>query len=81
MLIIYTEHAVQRMLERNITPEIIRSIIEKPDGTIKQSFDKYIFYKKVKGRKDNKIAIVTVKKAEKSFEVITVMINFEVIKW
>lgn len=42
--------------------------------------DKFIYYKQVKDRKDNALAAVTVKIEKNRFEVITVMINFEVPK-
>tara|TARA_Y100001936_G_C16064709_1_gene666454 strand:+ start:1082 stop:1285 length:204 start_codon:yes stop_codon:yes gene_type:complete len=66
------------MLQRNISTKEVEIIISEPDGKIKQSQDKYIFYKKLKGRKDNLIAAVTVTRSKNVFEVITVMINFEV---
>lgn len=66
------------MLQRNITTTEVELILSDPDGTIKQSRDKYIYYKKIKGRKDNIIAIVTLIKSRNSFEVLTVMIDFEV---
>jgi hypothetical protein len=76
--IIYLSHAVTRMQERNISVEEVASIIEDPEGVIKQSKDKYIYYKKVEKRKDNMIAIVLLKSKSKELEVLTVMINFEV---
>ncbi len=76
----YSAHAVERMIQRKITPKEVEIIITNPDGKIKQSKDKYIFYKNILLRKDNLIAAVTVKKELKSFEVITVMVNFEVKK-
>lgn len=51
----------------------------KPDGVIKQSLDKYIYYKKLKGRSDNMVAAVAITKKHKSFEVLTVMVDFEVV--
>ncbi len=78
MDIVYRAHAVDRMLQRNITTTEVELIIKGPDGTIKQSQDKYIFYKKLKSRKDNLIAAVTLIKTKNSFEVLTVMIDFEV---
>ena len=66
------------MIQRNISTKDIELILSDPDGKIKQSQDKYIFYKKLKGRKDNLIAAVTVLRSKKSYEVVTVMINFEV---
>ena len=47
---------------------------------IKQSRDKFIYYKKIKGRKDNDIAAVTLIESKDTLEVLTVMIDFEVQK-
>lgn len=66
------------MLQRNISTKDVELILSEPDGKIKQSQDKYIFYKKLKGRKDNLVAAVTVLRAVDTFEIVTVMINFEV---
>ena len=76
----YSPHAVDRMIQRKITPKEVEIVIKNPDGKIKQSKDKYIFYKNIKLRKDNLIAAVTVRKDLRSYEVITVMVNFEVKK-
>ena len=78
MEIKYSSHAVERMIQRKISVKEIELILNDPDGKIKQSKDKYIFYKQLKNRKDNSIAAVTVIKNRVEFEVITVMINFEV---
>ena len=78
MEITYTAHAVERMMQRKITPQEVELLLSKPDGTIKQSMDKLIYFKQIKGRKDNVLAAVTVKVASNRFEVIMVMVNFEV---
>ena len=78
MNIKYSSHPVDRMLQRNISTKDVELILGEPDGKIKQSQDKCIFYKKLKGRKDNLIAAVTVLRSVNTFEVVTVMINFEV---
>ena len=80
MDITYGGHAVERMEERKISVSEVELILSRPDGEIIQSKDKIIFYKKIKYRNDNLIAAVTVKKSANQFEVITVMINFEVKK-
>ena len=72
--LIYSDHAVIRMEQRNINHNIVIRIINSPDGKIKQSMDKEILYKKISQRKDNLIAIVLVKK----HEVLTVMNHFEI---
>lgn len=73
----YTAHAVQRMIEREISPREVESLLKKPDGTIRQSKDKTIAYKRFESRKDNLIAVVAVERGEHQ-EVITVLVNFEV---
>jgi hypothetical protein len=78
MEIKYRSLAVDRMLERNISTMEVELVISEPDGTIKQSEDKFIFYKHIKGRKDNHIAAVTILKSRNTIEVLTVMIDFEV---
>lgn len=76
----YSAHAVDRMLQRKITTTQIERILNDPDGMIHQSKDKIIFYKTLKERKDNAMAVVTVLRNLDTYEVITVMINFEVNK-
>ncbi len=78
MNIKYSSHSVDRMLKRNITTKDVELILSEPDGKIQQSRDKFIFYKKLKGRKDNLIAAVTVLRSKSTYEIVTVMINFEV---
>ena len=80
MEIKYRSHAVERMTRRKISTQKIELILKEPDGQIKQSKDKYIYYKKIKGRTDNMLAAVAVIKKREHFEVITVMINFKVSK-
>ncbi len=78
MKIKYSSHSVDRMLQRNISIKDVELILNEPDGKIQQSQDKFIFYKKLKGRKDNLIAAVTVIRTKTTYEIVTVMINFEV---
>ncbi len=75
----YRSPAVERMLQRNISTVVVESVIFEPDGVIKQSQDKFIYFKKLKGRTDNMIAVVAISKKQKSFEVLTVMIEFKVV--
>lgn len=77
MNVTYHAHAVDRMIERKLATQDVDSVLAKPDGVIRQSRDKAIFYKTIKGRKDNKVAVVAVEK-NGSFEVVTVLVNFEV---
>ncbi|MBF0441548.1 MAG: DUF4258 domain-containing protein [Oligoflexales bacterium] len=79
MEIVFSEHAVSRMFELKITPGLIQEILSNPDGKIRQSKDKWIYYKQIRKRNDNSIAVVVVERDERRFEVITVMINFEVL--
>ena len=79
MKIVFHDHAVTRMQERNISVDQVKSILEAPDGEIQQSADKWILYKEFPSRNDNLIAAVIVDRAiQGTIEVITVMINFEV---
>lgn len=80
MIIKYSAHAVDRMLQRKITTIQVERILNDPDEVIHQPRDKIIFYKVLKERKDNVLAVVTVLKDADTYEVITVMINFEVHK-
>lgn len=65
------------MVQRRISPQEVENILTEPDGVIRQSKEKFIAYKKIRGRKDNLLAAVTVEDAG-VWEVITVMVNFEV---
>ena len=78
MEIKYRSHAVNRMLQRKISTDEVELILKEPDVVIAQSLDKFIFYKKLKSRRDNLIAAVTLIKSKDTFEVLTVMIDFEV---
>lgn len=78
MYIKYSSHAVTRMIQRKISPHDVELVINAPEGIIPQSKDKFIYYKKNLGRNDNLIAIVTTK--NEIYEIITVMIHFEVAK-
>ncbi len=80
MNIKYSSHSVDRMIQRKISTNDVELILSEPDGKIKQSQDKFIFYKKLKGRKDNLLAAVTVLRNKATIEVVTVMVNFEVKK-
>lgn len=68
------------MLQRRITTTQIERILNDPNGMIHQSKDKIIFYKILKERKDNALAVVTVLRDVYTYEVNTLMINFEVNK-
>ena len=80
MEIIYTPHAVERMMQRVVSPQEVELLLGNPDGIIAQSKDKFIYYKKIRGRKDNVLAAVVVHKRNDLYEVITVMVNFEVLR-
>jgi hypothetical protein len=69
------------MTERKISTSDVESILTltKPDGVLRQSMDKLVHYKKLEARGDNAIDVVAVEQ-NNGFEVVTVMVNFEVRK-
>ena len=77
MEVLYTPHAVDRMSQRSISTNEVEAALSNPDGTIRQSSDKAIFFKEMAGRSDNMLAVVAVQQ-QSSYEVITVLVNFEV---
>lgn len=77
MNVVFRPHAVERMIERGLKPGDIEAVLNKPDGTIRQSRDKRVYYKALRGRKDNDVAVVALE-GQTGFEVITVLVNFEV---
>ena len=79
MEIKYSPHAVERMLQRRISTQEVEGILTEPDDVIRQSRDKFIAYEKIRGRRDNLLAAVAVEDG-RVWEVITVMVNFEVRK-
>lgn len=72
----YRSHAVERMIQRGISPHEVEDVLGNPDGVIRQSMDKVIAYKRIEGRNDNAVAVVAVDENQ-AWEVIAVMINFE----
>ncbi len=78
MEIKYIPNAVERMMQRGISPEEVEFVLLNPDGEIGQSRDKYIFYRNIESRRDNDIAVVVVSTGKDQYEVITVMTSFEV---
>jgi len=79
MQISFSSHAVDRMIRQQISTVEVENLLAKPDGLIRQSKDKVIVYKRMHGRKDNALAAVVIERGG-DFEVITVMVNFEVKK-
>ena len=79
MQIRYSPHAVDRMIERQISTTEVEELLGKPDGLIMQSQDKVIAYREFERRIDNAIAVVAVGQGG-NFEVVTVLVNFEVTK-
>ena len=79
MEIKYSSHAVERMLQRRISLQEVEDILTEPDDVSRQSRDKFIAYEKIRGRRDNLLAAVAVEDG-RVWEVITVMVNFEVRK-
>ena len=80
MELVFSKHAVEQMLKRQITPEEVETIVFHPDGDFSQSRDKQVLYKRFTKRKDNLIAVVVILRKVDVFEIITVMHNFEVRK-
>ncbi len=74
MQIRYAPHAVDRMIEREISTAEVEEILNSPDGRIQQSSDKVIVYKRLNGRGDNSVAVVGVER-NGNFEVVTAMVN------
>ena len=68
------------MIQRVVSPQEVDHLLDDPEESIAQSKDKFIYYKMVRGRKDNVLAAVVVQKRNNLYEVITVMVNFEVPK-
>lgn len=79
MEIRYSAHAVDRMMQRQISTAEVEDVLAKPDGLIKQSQDKMIFYKKLNTRTDTALGVVAVER-DGNQEVVTVTVNFEVKK-
>ncbi len=77
MKISYLDHAVARMIERKISVAEVELLLTNPDGKIKQSLDKWIYYKALPHRTDNMVAIVAVEIKDDDYLVITILINFE----
>lgn len=77
MEIRYGSHAVERMIQRGISPQEVEDVLRNPDGVIAQSRDKVIAFKRLEGRSDNTIAVVAVDDG-RAWSVITVMTHFEV---
>jgi hypothetical protein len=74
---VLSPHAVQRMMERDISTMEIENVLKNPD-IIQPQGPKYILAKEISSRKDNLIAAVVLEKVEKNlWLVITVMIKFQ----
>ncbi len=67
------------MIERQVSTTEVAELLVKPEGLIRQSKDKVIVYREFEGREDNPIAVVAVEQGG-NFEVVTVMVGFEVKK-
>lgn len=79
MEIKFNSHAVERMFQRKVSAQEVEDLLAKPDGVIRQSRDKVIAYKRIGCRTDNAVAVVAAE-GKGAWEVITVMVNFEVRK-
>ena len=80
MELVFSKHAVEQMLKRDISPEEVEMLVLHPDGKVNQSRDKQVLYKRFSKRTDNLIAAVVVSQKANVLEIITVMHNFEVRK-
>lgn len=70
-------HAVSRMVERGVSIETMRQLLESPDWIVAQG-PKWIFAKSFPNREDNSVAAVLLEKRDKDlWIVLTVMINFQ----
>jgi hypothetical protein len=78
--LVFSQHSVSQMQARKISVDEVELVIAKFDGWLNQSFNKKLFYKRLRPRDDNLIAVVAVRSAFDAFEVITVMHFFEVRK-
>ncbi|RLE81577.1 MAG: hypothetical protein DRJ36_01225 [Thermoprotei archaeon] len=72
---IFTIHAIQRMKQRGITIDQVKSCLEKPDKIIENEVLKAI--KKI----DNKILVVCYKKAGEEAVIITAYITSKIKKY
>lgn len=73
---VLSPHAAERIIERRISIQQLKLVLEKPDLVTHQG-PKYIFSKLVSNRSDNNIAAVIIEKKEDLWLVITVMVNFQ----
>ena len=74
---VFSPHAATRMMERGLSVEMIRQLIEEPDLVIAQG-PKWVFAKSYSARHDNLIAAVLLERKDKDlWIVLTVMLNFQ----
>ena len=52
----------------------IEAILNTPDGKLKQSKDKFLFYKKLKGQSDNMLAAVSVVENIYFYEIMQLLV-------
>ena len=80
MEIVFSKHAVEQMHKRLISANEVEFMVQHPDGLVKQSHDKEVFYKRFPKRTDNLLAVVAVRLFGNILEIVTVMHHFEVRK-
>ncbi len=74
---VFSPHAATRMMERGVSVDEVRQLIEAPDLVIAQG-PKWLFAKSIDTRHDNLIAAVLLERKDKDlWIVLTVMINFQ----
>jgi hypothetical protein len=64
------------MMERRVSTREIEYLLTEPDSVIRQSRDKIIACKRIRGRHDNLIAVVAVE-LNGNYDVVTVLVNFK----
>ncbi len=73
----FSPHATTRMMERNVSVDAIRLLIEAPDLVLAQG-PKWLFAKSFDARHDNLVAAVLLERKDKDlWIVLTVMVNFQ----
>jgi len=74
---VLTPHAAIRMEERGISPSELALVVEHPDLAIPQG-PKWIFAKRLAGRRDNLVAAVLLERKERGvWVVLSVLVRFE----
>ncbi|MGB0452179.1 MAG: DUF4258 domain-containing protein [Bacteriovoracaceae bacterium] len=73
--LIITQHALERMAQRDIPRSIVQEIIETGKSKAKKKPGKWWVYKKIKGRKDNNVSL-SISIEEPHLIVITTLVDW-----